>query len=169
METTTKIDYWLNTDICEYYDNEEYLKDYCECTEQKFPTNDDERWDLAAHIRDMDLEDFWHNLKYSKFNTYCIITGQLGLWDGRHEIRPVFCTSLEDALHKCFNNMDDAQCYVEDGVIHAVGLHHDGSNHFEIRILKDEYIDKVDSWFTYETLPFPFKLERISQYVDYIY
>lgn len=167
--TATKIDYWLNTDVCEYYDNEAYLKEHCECNDEPFPEDDDARWELAAMLRDWDLDDFWANLKYSKFNTHCIVTGSLGLWWGRPDIRPTIFSSVEDALHHCFDNMDDAQCYVKDGVIHAIGLHHDGRNHYEIRVLKDRFIDKVDSWCAYESGEFPFDLKEISKRVDYLY
>ena len=69
-----------------------------------------------------------------------MITGSLGLWYGRPSIVPLVCEDIESAIRKCANNMDYVIVKQVNGHLEVTGIHHDGSNHFEIHILNDKGI-----------------------------
>jgi hypothetical protein len=85
--------------------------------------NDVRGWDKGWSIR--------QNRK-NKLDGY-VITGQLGLWTGTHNIYPTYCATLETALMKCANRMDHFRVDINNGVITAYCYHHDGTNVLEIR------------------------------------
>lgn len=103
--------------------DDEALEDYCR-----------DRWngffydDFGSHS----------NLTYSKIGDCpVVITGSLGLWDGRKEIVPVTCDSVSKAIYKCIDY--DYQCIYEDenGDLFVEDYHHDGINVFKISLLVD--------------------------------
>lgn len=65
-----------------------------------------------------------------------VITGTLGLWDGKHNIRPVECEDIRSAIMKCIGS--DGQLMDEDDLtfdgidVHVKSHHHDGTNEFTI-------------------------------------
>ena len=90
-------------------------------------------------------EEFWEDIKAFDKNvvsTYnraakgqiagVLITGTLGLWNGKPDIYPVFCYSLEKALQKCWGKCDEFRVDIQNGVITAYAHHHDGTNVFTI-------------------------------------
>jgi len=106
-------------------------------------------WDPARQDNpdyERDAESFWEDIQLfdkEAVATYnwaekgkidgLLITGTLGLWDGRHNIYPVFCHTLEGALRKCWGQCDDFRVDIQNGVITAYAYHHDGRNVFTIR------------------------------------
>ena len=89
----------------------------------------------------MEWDDLFANLKYSKnADKPCVITGSLGLWYGKPSIEPLVCEDIESAIRKCANNMDYVIVKQVNGHLEVTGIHHDGSNHFEIHILNDKGI-----------------------------
>ena len=63
-----------------------------------------------------------------------VVTGVLGLWDGKHTIEPKVFSNLNDALAACGEDCDDFKIW-EDGYGNLLyeGYHHDGHNHFCIK------------------------------------
>jgi hypothetical protein len=88
------------------------------------------------------VEDDWGdliaNIKCSKNNGRCVITGTLGLWWGSPQIEEVECESLVEAINKC-NQNDYIEVYEneEDGSCEVHSIHHDGTNVFHIYPIKD--------------------------------
>lgn len=81
--------------------------------------------------------DLLDNIKhYSKYgNTPCVITGSLGLWNGRHNIYATKCDDLVSAINKCVGNAQNVVIRLNNGCIEVNAMHHDGTNCFEIHIL----------------------------------
>lgn len=83
-----------------------------------------------------------------QYNVPCIITGHLGLWDGRHEIAPEKVDSVYDAIIKCYGR--DGLCKLkvnfEDGKIVVYYTHHDGTNIFNIYALSESGVKKYEDW-----------------------
>lgn len=71
------------------------------------------------------------------------ITGSLGLWNGTHEIFPVEVNSLRTAVQKCIDTGDDFEIYLCDGAIEIDSHHHDGTNHFKIKLKSGEIKDLI--------------------------
>ena len=67
-----------------------------------------------------------------------VVTGELGLWDGKHEIVPQKFDDLSAAVSKC---LEDYNCIWEDsdGNFHVDAHHHDGLNHFTIYLFDGDY------------------------------
>ena len=71
----------------------------------------------------------------SKYDVDVQITGDLDLWDGKHTIEPVGCSTVAEAIRKCIKNSDDCDVWFNDGAIEVEAKHHDGTNHFTIRAI----------------------------------
>ena len=145
MAKKIKTTYYDNYD----YDFDAYKESYQECNEltdeEMEDVSDNTIFDYIWECLDMEWDDFFSNLAYSKFaNTPCVITGSLGLWTGRHGIVPVKCDNLESAIRKCVNNMDYICIKQNCGHLEVTGIHHDGSNTFEIHLLNSKGIDAAD-------------------------
>ena len=119
------------------YSYEEY-KERCEENDMEVHEEDTQGYydDLNTFFS-WDREDFFDSLEHSTLNNKgsVMITGDLGLWNGRHEISPVLCNTLRDAIWKCIDNMDDFSIEYYHGQINVSGFHHDGCNTFELHLL----------------------------------
>lgn len=127
------------------YDFDGYKESYQECyeltDEDMKDVSENEIWDFINDSLAMEWDDLFANLKYSKnADKPCVITGSLGLWYGRPSIVPLVCEDIESAIRKCANNMDYVIVKQVNGHLEVTGIHHDGSNHFEIHILNDKGI-----------------------------
>lgn len=115
------------------YDYDSY-KEWCEdMDETPSPENS---WDYINWVNRMienDYEDLIANIKCSKNNGRCVITGKLGLWWGRPEIKEEEQETLVDAIKRC-NTNDYLEVYEneEDGSVEVHSIHHDGTNIFNI-------------------------------------
>lgn len=82
------------------------------------------------------------------------LSGILGLWDGEHKIYPETFNTLSDAVENIAGNRDtyDFRLYFEEKngqeELHIDMLHHDGTNRFILRKIKNRTDDDE-----YETEP----------------
>jgi len=116
-------------------------------------------------------EDFQANLKYSKADYPLMITGSLGLWNGRPDMYPILVESEDWVTHyknwkgeiveyhthhydnpsilkailKCLGSCDDIKVRFNDGVVEVDALHHDGTNCFYIRKLSKKGLAAVEA------------------------
>ena len=120
--------------------------EFCEINEiTPEPENSNDYWDWIGEETNRYIEDFFENLRYVKYDKPVIITGTLGLWNGRKEIYPMAMMSedyyqtkdgkwrykhpsIERAVRKCINGMDDFKVELSEGEIVVHGYHHDGTN-----------------------------------------
>ena len=117
----------------------EEIKDHCEANEREVPEeNSSEYWDLVSDFRGWDWDDFEGNIRSSrKLPGQCVITGALGLWDGRHEIVPVLMDMAGDPIGffgRFTRNCGDYEMeigYDGEGLFVTVS-HHDGTNRFRV-------------------------------------
>lgn len=135
------------------YNYTDYL-DFCEANEiEPQPEYSNDYFNWVNNERQFAIEDFFEGLRYgeiAKADTV-IITGQLGLWNGRPTIEPVIIDgddwdckrqrydrpAIYKAVLKCIDDMDDFNATFNNGVLEITGYHHDGRNHFEIRLLRN--------------------------------
>ena len=91
--------------------------------------------------------DFIDAVKKHLSNNMCIITGKLGLWDGKHEIKPEICDSTLEALDLCFSIRGEYYKTVsleDDGSLTVEVSHHDGCNVFTLRLVAPESEELAD-------------------------
>lgn len=133
MKTYSIYKTWNRYSIAE---QEAMIKDCMEGNEMDYDTARD---CCAEDVNCLYYEDDFGengNLVYSSLaNVPVVITGSLGLWDGRHEIKPVKCDTLQEALGKCCNDdIEDIEIYEDRyGNFLLNCYHHDGTNHFLIK------------------------------------
>lgn len=124
----------------------DYLE-YCEeegCTADEEDSNEFYEW--LSRETEVNVECFFENLKYSKVgNKPCVISGELGLWDGTHTIKSVMEKNVESAIKRCWSDCPDILVELEDGVLYVDALHHDGRNCFEIRMLTDKGVELMEN------------------------
>ena len=121
--------------------------DYCNANEIAVPQEDsNEYWDICHYIYNWEWEDlerqFEHNKNFDNDNF--MVTGELGLWTGKHTIIPKLFDSLWDALSSTINGMDDVKITFNNGKIKVFAYHHDGTNVLEINRLSAKGIKEVN-------------------------
>lgn len=104
------------------------------------------------------------NIECSSMNEgQFIITGSLGLWNGRHEIiSSKTYDRLLDAIDACMPNCDfEIDVDWHNGVVEVSVAHHDGTNCFEIHQLSkkgERAVESADYWMKeYDVKPYWFK------------
>ena len=157
------------------YDNLSY-KEYKEiCEDNGWPVYEEgstEYWNQISNLQNWDWEDFEDNMKYSEYaNSPCMIMGSDGLWNGRHEIVPVVCDDLLDAIKMCVCTRFASECDIEvnDGHIDVTVYHHDGTNCYEIWLLSKKGQVEVErkkyTWDGYDYEPKKWWFKNIYGYV----
>lgn len=93
---------------------------------QKFLFNSFEQdWDKWAELTE-ELDCIDESVK---------ITGTLGLWNGVHEIIPVECNTISEAIDKCIGrDTNDIIFKTDDKDYYIDCYHHDGVNKFKIEL-----------------------------------
>lgn len=117
---------------------QEYL-DFCECNEIT-PQNEDsnEFLDFQSKQIENDVDDFFANLKYNKeLPTAWVVTGTLGLWNGRPEVNVILFKELDDVIRECLKDCDYFRVVKKGNLLDICSSHHDGTNYFEVRGLSD--------------------------------
>ena len=122
---------------------EEYAS-YCE--EYEICPTADGYFKYVSDYREIEWEDFWANLPYMfGRDCYWMITGHLGLWNGTHDVYPTMEKSLEDAINACIGSSTlDVIIKRKDNRLCVVGMHHDGSNYFELTPLSDKGVERFE-------------------------
>lgn len=123
----------------------EKFKEYCQDNDIDATPYDEYSDKFHQWIYDtlsMEWDDMLLNLKYDKNNNVdCVVTGTLGLWDGRHNIDTKHFPTLEKAIYACITNCEYIVITEEEGVINVTATHHDGTNYFEIHKLNAKGYD----------------------------
>ena len=99
--------------------------------------DNDEKWMIVAAMNDSYLDDERHNLDV-ELNARIVIIADLGLWFGR---RSAYKVLDETNLRECLTfspSCDYAEWFVEDGELQARQIHHDGSNRYTYRAIRDD-------------------------------
>ena len=122
----------------------------------------DTLWDIINEDLDLRFDNSYENKQY-------VVTGSLGLWDGRHYgyFEDVF-DSLREAINKCWEDTEDIKIYEENGHLYVCGYHHDGRNYFEIRELTQKGIDMLDDWYDGDICKVKYATKKIKYLNKYL-
>lgn len=153
------------TELPSYSD---YLQ-YCKENEiEPADENSSKFWDWCAETTQMDFDDLLSNLSHSnESNIPVVITGSLGLWNGRPTICPVVCDNVHDAILKCLGNCDDIKVILEYGELNVCAYHHDGRNCFTINKLSKKGRDYIERHGEYTNASL--KDYHLAKFKGYIY
>ncbi len=86
------------------------------------------------------FEDDWDSWSELQESFDCIdqaveVSGTLGLWDGKHELAPMHFECLTEAIDQCIgSDTEDIIFKYDDEYYYLDCYHHDGINHFIIKI-----------------------------------
>lgn len=131
----------LNIDFYDY--KEAYMEN--ESLTEEDEVRDSDVWEFINEMLSIDWDDFKDNLRWSEYkDDYCVITGRLGLWNGRPRIEPKTCSNLLDAICKCVDGCDYCKIKQVNGHLEVNGYHHDGCNCFEIHLLNDSGVRAME-------------------------
>ena len=95
--------------------------------------NNYDLWDAEKEM----LEDFFKGKTVGFF-------GEIGLWHGTYK-----CGNIGDfwkLYYEAVRDCDYIKIYDENGHLYLTCSHHDGTNHFEIKVLNDDAEDYYDRW-----------------------
>ena len=153
------------TELPSYSD---YLQ-YCKENEiEPADENSSKFWDWCAETTQMDFDDLLSNLSHSnESNIPVVITGSLGLWNGRPTICPVVCDNVHDAILKCLGSCDDIKVILEGGELNVCAYHHDGRNCFTINKLSKKGRDYTERHGEYTNASL--KDYHLAKFKGYIY
>lgn len=91
------------------------------------------------------IGDFLANMQYAKdhdgndlWGAKVVISGTLGLWDGKKTIVPEVAKDFKHALWLCIDNTDYCKIYKECSKIIIEATHHDGTNVFTLQFLTED-------------------------------
>lgn len=94
---------------------------------------DESDWDAEKEM----LEDFFNGKTVGFF-------GKVGLWHGTYKCGDI--GEFWDLYYKATEDCNYIKIYDENGHMYLTCSHHDGTNHFEIKILNDDAEDYYDRW-----------------------
>ena len=144
----------IDTRDCATY--EDYVE-HCTDVEGRQPESEtsEEFYSFVCDVRQNDWDRFMADMRCtSQAKQEVIITGTLGLWDGKKTIVPAKADNLGIAVRRCTDKADEVIAYLENGTLHIVAKHHDGDNCFTIRPLsalgrkKTEALARKGEWIT---------------------
>lgn len=103
-------------------DTNKTLEDLTDEDREDIYLSDVSNWELAEDIID-DID---------KQADAFIIFGSMGLWNGKHEILPEKETYLRSLIGRIMDGKDAINISLVDGHIEFSGVHHDGTNSYNI-------------------------------------
>lgn len=104
---------------------------------------DEEVWEEMDFNSEIDWEDTQRELRNFFEGKTIIVVGKVGRWNGTFDAGKVISYN---ELYKCWNNCDYVEIYDEDGHMHISSSHHDGTNHFEVKVLTEKGVEVFDNW-----------------------
>lgn len=157
----------VDTDACQF--EYESYEEFCEGNGIEPQGEDsDDFYDWCSEEAEEQYNCDMDNIRYCKeYNVPCIITGNLGLWDGSHEIVPERMDTIYDAIERCWDRDGNLQVNFEDGKIVVYHSHHDGTNIFTIYALTESGEKKFDDY-EYEDIPLNLN-EEDTKRLPYLY
>ena len=135
-----------NYDLYEQFPDEDLKQIAIECgwvDDENDITNEDlEKWRYEESENNWEcekemLEDFFAGKKV-------IFLGKVGLWNGVYKAGKIgeFWKLFDDAITDC----DYIKLYDENGHFYLTCSHHDGTNHFEIKVITKKGSDYLERW-----------------------
>ena len=136
-------------------------KEYCEDNDIEFCESSID-WNYICNMRDNEWECELTAIMDKFPHNEVILSGFLGLWNGRPQIANYHFGQIEKAIYKCLLSGDDWQVSFDNWGIYIDVFHHDGVNTFTISPIKqninlsEEMIEKFN----------PYKHRRLIRRID---
>ena len=130
----------MNLDIEDWRDG---YKEYLEMNEmEKDPDDEDAIYEWMIETNDMYLDDERYNLN-KEVGGRILIIANLGLWNGRKSGYKILGSNIREIFNINSRGFDYAEFYGDGHNIRAEECHHDGTNYYEYRIVREDR--KIDN------------------------
>lgn len=123
--------YELDYDDAKQWLIDQHLEIYPE--DENWEPTDNDIWEELNFQDQINWDEFECELKNFMDGHYFILQGTIGTWLGTKEGGFVFDTVNE--LYKAWSDCDYLEFYDENGHLYIRCSHHDGNNHYEIKML----------------------------------
>lgn len=144
-------------DNYDWYDFEDVKKAILEDSDMtESELSDDEVWDTLNEWEDEDWSNCKHMLEDAFGNNKVIVYGTAGTWHGTYECAKIF-EDIERAVFSCVKDCEFFKVTQDsERLVNIRSTHHDGSNNFYLKIVKEEGLRIYDRWDSgkYEKLGF---------------
>lgn len=107
------------------------IEDWQDMFKEDGITDEDEQYERMCNVNSDYLDDERINLSPIKGKILCIAS--LGLWNGRKQGYKIYNTIKDIFYTEC----DYCEWYVDPTGLHFTGVHHDGTNCYEYRLIRD--------------------------------
>ena len=127
---------WSNIDCGELKDWKEYFIEYLKINKitDINPNDENALQKFMTNTNYMYLEDERDNLN-KRIDGKILIIADLGLWNGRRTGYKILSNNISDIL---YDDTDSIEWYADQYNIRAVSHHHDGTNYYEYRIIRED-------------------------------
>ena len=112
------------------------LEDWKDYLEEEYPevTDESEKYDLIYRLNNEYLYDERANL-HENADGRILVIGDIGRWNGRAKGYKMLSENIADIL---YSECDDIEWYSDGYNIKATGHHHDGTNYYEYRVVRED-------------------------------
>lgn len=122
---------WSNRNI----NPDDWKADYLDCMEiSEEDFNESEMWDWISDTLSMYLDDEYANLN-KQTDGRILVIADLGLWHGRRQGYKILKTNVNNIFS---TNEDYTEWYSDGHNIKAIASHHDGTNYYEYRVIRED-------------------------------
>ena len=132
--------------LWETYPDEEIIENAREngwIDEDEEPT-DNQIWEWRYEWDQCDWDDAWYELRKFFEGKTVGFFGEIGLWYGVGKAGAI--GNFETLYYKAIEDCDYIKIYDENGHLYLTCSHHDGTCHFEIKVLTTEGREYLDRW-----------------------
>ena len=135
-----------NYDLDEDYPDDEVDEILIEngVVESKEDITEEMRWDERYFSKDIEWDDTKAQLDEFFDGKTVLFIGETGLWHGVYRAGAV--GEFWDLYNKALTDCDYVKIYDENGHFYISCSHHDGSCHYEVKILTKEGEDYLERW-----------------------
>ena len=118
-----------------YIDPDDWRTDYLECMEiDEEDLDENKLWQWIHETLSYYLDDEYANLN-KRTDGPILVIADLGLWNGRRQGYKI----LGDNVNNIFSTSEDYTEWYSDGHnIKATASHHDGTNYYEYRVIRED-------------------------------
>lgn len=143
MKLGKKNNYPLFSNDIDQFDERELVEVHKEIFEDD--PNEDDLYHIAENLINTYFSDLLSEIEeYENVHgqSEYIVLANIGLWYGRCDGGKII-TGMKNVIYECIEDLDYYEIFFKNGQLHISGSHHDGTNTFVIRELKDESADYI--------------------------
>ncbi len=144
-------------------DNLDYLQEYCDENDLSSIDEIPEQfiYDEMNFQAQINYDDEEACLSQIDIPNVIICLANIGRWNGRFDGYKIMSYDLSDCLQITAEGHDSFELYVDSYNLLGVGYHHDGTNSYEFRMLRDNFsVERFEDTFFYRGAKYARKMTK---------